>query len=122
MRAAVRGDKCAADIVMVAPTLSRVVDALHGLNRLPGFAVRRFAMNTGRGLFRQSADRDLALHRAGVRFTHAYLQRAYDFRPGEVPVEECCSLADARLAAVGMRVVWNWDPRCGEWRYVPGDT
>lgn len=83
----VRDDKRMSDIRLTTPTLQMFVNVLWDLNKFPG-EPPTVVQADDRGLEVERAKRDADLSRAGVRFTPVYIERAYDFEPGEITVGE----------------------------------
>lgn len=81
----IRDDKRMSDIRLTTPTVQHFVNVLWALNQFPGPAPTVIQADD-RGLELERAKRDGDLARAGVRFTPAYIERAYDFEPGEITV------------------------------------
>jgi phage gp29-like protein len=80
----VRMDKRDADAAMCTKTVQQIVNTLWVLN---GFASEppKFVLQDDTGLEAERADRDSKLSQTGVcTFTDQYLERVYDFEPGDV--------------------------------------
>lgn len=84
----VRQDRRNADLRLVTRTIQRQIDALWALNNFPG-KPSRFVFQDDTGLQLERAERDSKLFGTGkVKPTLAYLERVYDFEPGDVEVVE----------------------------------
>jgi phage gp29-like protein len=80
----VRETKRVADIRLCMHTVQRLIDRLWLFNEFAGKAPA-FVMQDSSGLESERAERDVALHTAGVvRFTDQYLFNRYDFEAGDI--------------------------------------
>lgn len=100
----VREDRRNADLRLIRPTVQRIVDALWLLNRFPG-RPPVFLQDDGQGLQLERSQRDERLVKAGVvRLTRQYLERTYDYQPGDVEIPEpAASIAQPTASAPPVR-------------------
>lgn len=84
----VRHDRRNADLRLITRTIQHQVDALWTLNGFPGKAPK-FVFQDDTGLQTDRAERDSKLFSTGkVKPTLAYLERVYDFEPGDLEIVE----------------------------------
>lgn len=98
----VREDRRNADLRLITRTIQHQVDALWALNNFSGKPpVFKFQDDTG--LQTERAERDAKLASAGVKFTTAYLERVYDFEPGEVEIKEAAEIVPGQEPKPGKK-------------------
>lgn len=92
---AVRMDKRNSDVMLVMPTVQKIVDALCELN---GWAKHEVVFADELGLEKGRAARDKDLFAVGVRFEKGYFQDNYDLREEDFTLSSEASIAGLPLA------------------------